>query len=42
MASVRSAAPRSGEDSREVLSEHGFSDEEIASLLAAGIVQDAD
>jgi crotonobetainyl-CoA:carnitine CoA-transferase CaiB-like acyl-CoA transferase len=35
---VRKAAPLLGEDTREVLRQHGFSDEEIAGLEANGSV----
>ncbi len=35
---VRKAAPRLGEDTREILRQHGFSDEEIAGLESDGAV----
>lgn len=37
-ASVRSAAPRPGQHSRQVLREHGLDDDEVESLIASGVV----
>ena len=39
---VRRGAPVYGEHTREVLSEHGFSDAEIDRMAAAGAIRTAD
>lgn len=41
-ATIRKGAPRLGEDSRAVLTETGFSDAEIAALIASGAVRQAE